>query len=91
MADRCQNLFSTASVPEITHKVESMTPELHSTDHELILDQTGVGTRDKGYLPLRNVSVFLDKHGLLRNCETFHTQNVKRFTFFPQGVWFSPW
>jgi hypothetical protein len=76
---------------KITHEVESRTPKLHSTNHEFIFDQTWVRTRDKGHLPLRNVWIFLDKHGLLANCETFHTQNVKRFTFFPQGVWFSPW
>jgi hypothetical protein len=76
---------------EIGPKVEYLCPKTHSTNPGFICDQCGARTRDKVDLPLRNVPFFLDKHRLLAKCETFHTQNVKRFTFFPQGQKFSPW
>jgi hypothetical protein len=56
-----------------------------------MFDQCGVHTRDKGQRPLRNRGIFLDKHWVSPRCETFHTQNVKRFTFFPQARLVSPW
>jgi hypothetical protein len=85
------SLVFSADNLETEPKVESTRPKIPSTNLDFTCDQTALHTPDKGHLPLRYVPIFLGKHCVLTKCETFHTQNVKRFTFFPQGEKFSPW
>jgi hypothetical protein len=61
-----------------------------STDRIVFLYQTVCCTPDEGSLCSRNRGIILDKQGVLAKCDTFHTQNVKRFTFFPQARSVSP-
>jgi hypothetical protein len=75
----------------IAARVEYFFGKIPSTNLGFTCDQSGYNVRDKDQIPLRNRGVFLDKHWVSTKCETFHTQNVKRFTFFPQGKKLSPW